>query len=549
MRAAEPAVAVATVATVAASPVAAVVVAQQPSNNGQVVEASVLSTESNKRSRFALSGRSISDATLSSNDPALQSRMAKLLKEVCPTALVSNVPPCPPSATCAHRLRIGLSQVDTLAKRDTPQQLAPPESMQLERLISTNREQQAEIARLNQAAAQREALVAQLQVLLTQSRIQVQQAHQSQQQAVQAAQAERDNLVAQHQLVLQQSQQSHTVQHQQVQQQLQQGLAAASQSQVAQQVVVGRLASFLTQTHHWLHCLSQRCASQSVELPIECASALNLLQSVSSVTAALAADGANTVPAAEPARPPLTAPAAQMAIPMPMPLAPAVAPPATAASAHASHLAARSSAEAADPASSSLSSGLEILAQASQVDDTAGAPAGEAAGPSRAPARAAAGACGGVSGALPVAPSSVAPAMTATYAAMPSLAESVAFAPMASSSGSSTTSSIWPDGAAAGSAHASFLAGVENGNPALSPSTFCSLLSSPDLHQLMSPQMTAQMTPSAWAARPTAEALAGAGGRAAEAAAAMPPPPDAGKAGFSQFKPTKSRLASSTMQI
>jgi hypothetical protein len=51
---------------------------------------------------------------------------------------------------------------------------------------------------------------------------------------------------------------------------LQQGLAAAAQSQAAQQEIVGRLVSILTQTHHCLYRLARRCASQCVELPIEC---------------------------------------------------------------------------------------------------------------------------------------------------------------------------------------------------------------------------------------------------------------------------------------
>ena len=75
-------------------------------------------------------------------------------------------------------------------------------------------------------------------------------------------------------------------QQQQLQAQLHQGLAAASQSQAAQQVIVGRLASFLSQTHHWLQLLAGRCASQNVDLPVEVTSALNLLQSVASVTSA-----------------------------------------------------------------------------------------------------------------------------------------------------------------------------------------------------------------------------------------------------------------------
>ena len=109
--------------------------------------------------------------------------------------------------------RPSCSQACILAKRDiaTHGASTPGESMQLERLISANREMTSEIAQLNQAAAQREAAVAQLQVQLMQARMDVQQAQMAQQQAqaakqlaAQVTQQERDKLIAQHQIALQQ---------------------------------------------------------------------------------------------------------------------------------------------------------------------------------------------------------------------------------------------------------------------------------------------------------------------------------------------------------
>ena len=57
--------------------------------------------------------------------------------------------------------------------------------MQLEKLISTNREQTTKIADLTRAAAQREALVGQLQAQLAQARLQAQTAQQTAQQQAQ----------------------------------------------------------------------------------------------------------------------------------------------------------------------------------------------------------------------------------------------------------------------------------------------------------------------------------------------------------------------------
>ena len=91
-----------------------------------------------------------------------------------------------------------------------------------------------------------------------QAQVQATHAQQQQQQATHAQQQQ------------QQQQQQLQLLRQQFQLQLQQGLAAAAQSQAAQQEIVGRLVSILTQTHHCLYRLARRCASQCVELPIEC---------------------------------------------------------------------------------------------------------------------------------------------------------------------------------------------------------------------------------------------------------------------------------------
>jgi len=159
-------------------------------------------------------------------------------------------------------------------------------------------------------------------------------------------------------------------------------------------------------------------------------------------------------------------------------------------------------------AASALSSGLEILAEASQADDlgTAAVPAS---------------------------------------AARLSLVESA----MASSQSASSSGSLWSE---TGTDHASGVLMEHACNPSLlSPSTLCSLLSSPDLNQLMSPNMLSQMTTSAaWAARST-EHPNGASAPGSVVAAMMPPPA-AQPSALSQFKrrQNKSALASaSTMAI
>ena len=159
-------------------------------------------------------------------------------------------------------------------------------------------------------------------------------------------------------------------------------------------------------------------------------------------------------------------------------------------------------------AASALSSGLEILAEASQADDlgTAAVPAS---------------------------------------AARLSLVESA----MASSQSASSSGSLWSE---TGTDHASGVLMEHACNPSLlSPSTLCSLLSSPDLNQLMSPNMLSQMTTSAaWAARSTEHPNAASA--PGSVVAAMMPPPAAQPSALSQFKrrQNKSALASaSTMAI
>ena len=160
-------------------------------------------------------------------------------------------------------------------------------------------------------------------------------------------------------------------------------------------------------------------------------------------------------------------------------------------------------------AASALSSGLEILAEASQADDlgTAAVPAS---------------------------------------AARLSLVESA----MASSQSASSSGSLWSE---TGTDHANGVLIEHACNPSLlSPSTLlCSLLSSPDLNQLMSPNMLAQMTTStAWVARST-ECPNGASAPGSVVAGMMPPPA-AQPSALSQFKrrQNKSALASaSTMAI
>ena len=65
--------------------------------------------------------------------------------------------------------------------------------MQLEKLISTNREQSQKIADMMRSAAQREALTGQLQAQLAQARLQVQTAQQT---ASQQTQFDREQLLA-----------------------------------------------------------------------------------------------------------------------------------------------------------------------------------------------------------------------------------------------------------------------------------------------------------------------------------------------------------------
>ena len=253
--------------------------------------------------------------------------------------------------------------------------------------------------------------------------------------------------------------------------------------------------------------------------------ALNLLQSISSVTTAMAVDRGVAHLVAPGAAPEVTASAMPQQLaegPYAVPLActsavmgytcePAVVvvPSLQAAPGALAECLTAAPARAA----SALSSGLEILAEASQADDLGTGSERTAAVPAS--------------------------------AARLSLVESA----MASSQSASSSGSLWSE---TGTDHANGVLIEHACNPSLlSPSTLCSLLSSPDLNQLMSPNMLSQMTTSAaWAARST-EHPNGASAPGSVVAAMMPPPA-AQPSALSQFKrrQNKSALASaSTMAI
>ena len=307
-----------------------------------------------KRPRLSLEA---SVSSLSEGDPLVQSRMDALQKEVPGCSPPAAAMPSPSHAKsdpavvwCANRK----SQVDDLARNDSVQ-TSPGDSTTLEQIVASNRTQSTELTKLHQAAAQREATVASLQVQLMQARMQVQQV----QEAEQALKAERDKLVAQHSNFVVQAQTQLAQQQQQLQQQLQSGLATAAQSQAAQQGLMQRMSALVAQTHQWLHSLASRYAVQKLELPTECRNALNLLESVSSVTTTLAAQGeasAQSVHSFAELRPilPAVQPSAVLA-----PAASAV--PGAALPSGAATIAA--------PASADFSSGLDILAVASQKND------------------------------------------------------------------------------------------------------------------------------------------------------------------------------------
>ena len=198
-------------ATVVATPSASVVAAVAAHHTTPVVDAE-LQPQAKRPKGFTLSEQAF-DATLLTSDPAMQSRMESLLKEVCLLAQALAALVGWHGHSRMRDARPSCSQACILAKRDIAIHGAstPGESMQLERLISANREMTSEIAQLNQAAAQREAAVAHLQVQLMQARMDVQQAQVAQQQAqaakqlaAQVTQQERDKLIAQHQIALQQ---------------------------------------------------------------------------------------------------------------------------------------------------------------------------------------------------------------------------------------------------------------------------------------------------------------------------------------------------------
>ena len=158
---------------------------------------------------------SLMEGDLSSN-PALRSRMDSLLKEV--RCKLIHGPSCAPFSgvsanvhrkifwcslhvACVVRDRLGSSLRRTMPAPKS----SPEDAVQLEKLISTNRSQAAEISDLTRKAAEREAKIAQLQVQLTQAKMQVSTAAKdAAQQAAQQAQAEREQLLTQHHVLLQQ---------------------------------------------------------------------------------------------------------------------------------------------------------------------------------------------------------------------------------------------------------------------------------------------------------------------------------------------------------
>uniref|UniRef100_A0A7S3ATE0 Uncharacterized protein n=1 Tax=Haptolina ericina TaxID=156174 RepID=A0A7S3ATE0_9EUKA len=172
-----------------------------------------------------------------------------------------------------QRLNVILHEANELAKQQAVEPATAAvaaegsePALPLERLIHDNREQTAQIETAAKDAAQREALIGQLQAQLAQSRLQM-------------AQMLRDGKQAQEQLVAQHTQMTKQVQEQYQQRALdEQRLGAATHSFAAYQVEIQRLNLLMSQSYQLLQSLADRCASQQIELPSECASALALLQ-------------------------------------------------------------------------------------------------------------------------------------------------------------------------------------------------------------------------------------------------------------------------------
>lgn len=366
------------------------------------------------------------------------------------------------------RLNSLLQEVDHLAKKMNTGSSsgAADNSMQLEQLTCTNREQAAEIQSLSQAAAQREALIGQLQAQLATVRLHDQQLQQQ-------VQAERE-------------------QHQQVARQVEQHLeflkGLASGAHPAHWELLLRLTNAMLQSQGWLHQLSERCAQQGVELPEECFNAIAQLGSAANLVSSLgymaAADGgaghathtcsAGVVdqllrPPAVQAQPPVAQPAALLAA---QPQAPQ--PP---------------------------TSPLQMLAEVSQNGDKPKSVDQEAqqqqhasggfAPPPRPPVRAvpvaatlcrsasgsAANGAGSSSESVMAAPGGVAPAATASsFGSL--VAQNVPQSP-----------GLFPPGQSPAWSEVAHYLQHNSPSCTLSPSTFCTLLSSPDLHQLESPKV------------------------------------------------------------
>mmetsp|Transcript_44847 Transcript_44847/g.107617 ORF Transcript_44847/g.107617 Transcript_44847/m.107617 type:complete len:442 (+) Transcript_44847:67-1392(+) len=360
------------------------------------------------------------------------------------------------------RLSSLLQEVDHLAKKMNTGSSsgAADNNMQLEQLTCTNRQQAAQIQSLSQAAAQREALIGQLQAQLATVRLHDQQLQQQ-------VQAERE-------------------QHQQVARQVEQhlqflkGLAAGAHPQAAHWELLLRLTNAMLQSQGWLQRLSERCAQQGVELPEECVNALAQLGSAANLVSSLgymaAADGgagqATRTFGAAGVDQPLQAPPAVQAQPAGQSQAP---------QAPASPL--QMLAEVSQNGDKPKSMDQEALAQQPHAS-------GGFAPPPRPPVRAvpvaatlcrsatgsAANGAGGSGESVMAAPAGMAPAATASSVGSV-VAQNVPQSP------------AWPLGQSpAWSEVAHFL---QHNSPScsLSPSTFCTLLSSPDLHQLESPKV------------------------------------------------------------
>ena len=142
------------------------------------------------------------------SDPMMRARMEKLRKEVraCPrSVLLPHVAHCNGGRIRLTHPRASLSQVDMLARTEEESSAsASAATVQVEKLITTNREQARKIDELSRAAAQREADTAQLQIQLAQAKLQASQTVQAMQEAQAQAQAQRSQLIAQHNQMMQQ---------------------------------------------------------------------------------------------------------------------------------------------------------------------------------------------------------------------------------------------------------------------------------------------------------------------------------------------------------